>query len=35
MNTQPNPTLRIAITGGFNLQAAWSMGYVVGQNIVR
>lgn len=24
-----------AITGGFNLQAAWSMGYVVGQNIVR
>ena len=24
-----------AITGGFNLQAAWSMGYVVGQNIVK
>lgn len=24
-----------AIIGGFNLQAAWSMGYVVGQNIVR
>lgn len=23
-----------AITGGFNLQAAWSMGYMVGQNIV-
>ena len=24
-----------AITGVFNLQAAWSMGYVVGQNIVK
>lgn len=24
-----------AITGGFNLQAAWSMGYVVGQSIVE
>lgn len=24
-----------AITGGFNLQAAWTMGYVVGRNIVR
>lgn len=23
-----------AITGGFNLQAAWTMGYVVGQNII-
>jgi predicted flavoprotein YhiN len=22
-----------AITGGFNLQAAWTMGYVVGQHI--
>ncbi len=24
-----------AVTGGFNLQAAWSMGYVVGENIVK
>lgn len=24
-----------AITGGFNLQAAWSLGYVVGQNIIK
>lgn len=24
-----------AITGGLNLQAAWSMGYVVGQNIIK
>lgn len=24
-----------AITGGFNLQAAWSMGFVVGQSIVE
>lgn len=26
---------KVAITGGFNLQAAWSMGYVVGENIVK
>ena len=26
-------TLHIAITGGFNLQAAWTTGYVVGQHI--
>ena len=24
-----------AITGGFNLQAAWTMGFVVGRNVVR
>lgn len=24
---------KVAITGGFNLQAAWTMGYVVGQHI--
>ena len=23
-----------AVTGGFNLQAAWTTGFVVGQNIV-
>ena len=23
-----------AITGGFNLQAAWTMGFVVGRNVV-
>ncbi len=24
-----------AITGGFNLQAVWTMGFVVGRNVVR
>lgn len=24
-----------AVTGGFNLQAAWTMGYVVAENIVK